>query len=442
MKIAFVSQPIDVVIPPKQNSVGACTYWAARPFARSAEVLVYGSKDINPDPSAVAAESGITFRFFAATRLDRLLFKLRTKFYKLVGSGSPVSTSRWMFPAYGRRVAQDLAKEHCDVIHLQHCSQYIPVIRAMNPRAKIILHLHGEWFSQTNPAALTSRLEQIDLLTTVGNHITEKTKRTFPRFADRCETTYNGIDPQEFARQKDYEEQRKRPIKRILYSGAVSPHKGLHILLQAFVIVARKFPNVVLDIVGPVGNYPIEENFDLRDDRELIKTIEQFYDNGLWANIKTRFSTAGSRHDKYWRHLQSLLPAELAEKVNFRGFITRAEVIDSYYESDIFAFAPIWDEGFGLPPVEAMAAGLPVVTTRSGTVPETVIDGTTGFVVEKNSVEALARGLLILLEDDDRREAMGRAGRRRMFQHFLWDSIAEDMRVRYEALSQPKTVVA
>ena len=89
-----------------------------------------------------------------------------------------------------------------------------------------------------------------------------------------------------------------------------------------------------------------------------------------------------------------------------------------------------------------MAAGLPVVTTRSGTVPETVINGVTGFVVEKNNVEELARALLILLEDDDRREAMGRAGRRRMFQHFLWDVIAEDMRARYEALSQPKTVVA
>ena len=51
---------------------------------------------------------------------------------------------------------------------------------------------------------LTGRIEQADLLTSVGNHITEKTKRTFPRLADRFETTYNGIDPQEFLREKDY----------------------------------------------------------------------------------------------------------------------------------------------------------------------------------------------------------------------------------------------
>jgi glycosyltransferase involved in cell wall biosynthesis len=64
-------------------------------------------------------------------------------------------------------------------------------------------------------------------------------------------------------------------------------------------------------------------------------------------------------------------------------------------------FEPIWDEGFGLPPVEAMAAGLPVVTSRSGTVPETLMDGVTGFVVEKNNVEELAQALLLLLRDDN-----------------------------------------
>jgi glycosyltransferase involved in cell wall biosynthesis len=131
------------------------------------------------------------------------------------------------------------------------------------------------------------------------------------------------------------------------------------------------------------------------------------------------------------------LPADVAEKVSFRGFISRSELVDTYYAADIFAFAPIWDEGFGLPPVEAMAAGLPVVTSRSGTVPETVMDGVTGFVVEKNSVEELAQALLLLLRDDDRREAMGRAGRRRVLQYFSWDAIAQGLRDRYETLRKP-----
>ena len=89
-----------------------------------------------------------------------------------------------------------------------------------------------------------------------------------------------------------------------------------------------------------------------------------------------------------------------------------------------------------------MAAGTPIVTSRSGTVPETVINGTTGLVVEKNNVEELAHALLLLLEDDERREAMGRAGRRRVMRHFTWDAIAEGMRKRYETLVRAGNEVA
>jgi glycosyltransferase involved in cell wall biosynthesis len=442
LKIAFVNQPFDTIIPPNQNSVGACTYWVARPFARSAKVLVYGIKDTNPDPAFLAARYGIDFRLFPATRSDRLLFSARKKYGKIFRPGSQISTSKWTFPDYGRQVALDLAKENCDVIHLQHCSQYLPIIRTHNPRAKIVLHLHSEWFSQSDPVALTGRIQQADLLTSVGNHITEKTKRTFPRLADRFETTYNGIDPQEFMRDKDYASLRKRRMKRILYSGAVSPHKGLHVLLDAFVLVAHKYPEVVLDIVGPIGSYPLEENFDLRDDRALIAQITPFYKTSLWSLVKSRLFPKASRKGTYLRYLEGRLPAEVAEKVSFRGFISRAELVESYYESDIFAFAPIWDEGFGLPPLEAMAAGTPIVTSRSGTVPETVINGTTGLVVEKNNVEELAQALLLLLQDDERREAMGRAGRRRVMRHFTWDAIAEGMRKRYETLVRAGDEVA
>jgi glycosyltransferase involved in cell wall biosynthesis len=439
MKIAFVNQPIDTIIPPNQNSVGACTYWVARPFAKSAEVLVYGIKDTNiGDPASLAAEYGIQFRFFAATWFDRLLFSIRRKYGKSFRAGSQVSTSRWTFPDYGRQVALDLKKQNCDVIHLQHCSQYIPVIRAHNPRAKIVLHLHSEWFSQSNPAVLTDRIAKVDLLTTVGNHITEKTKRTFPMFADRCETTYNGIDAQEFAREKDYAALRRRRVKRIFYSGAVSPHKGVHLLLDAFVLVARQYPDVVLEIVGPIGNYPIEENFDLRDDRGLIETIAPFYETSIWSLLKSRLFRNAPRKETYLRYLEARLPADVAGKVSFRGFISRSELVDTYYAADVFAFPPIWDEGFGLPPVEAMAAGVPVVASRSGTVPETVINGSTGFVVEKDNVEELAHALLMLLKDDDHREAMGRAARRRALQRFSWDAVAEEMRDRYEILCKPE----
>lgn len=434
MKIAFVNQPIDTILPPNQNSVGACTYWVARSLARSANVVVYGLTDNHLNPAPFARESGIDFRFFPATWWDQFLFSLQKKLAKVFARSTPLSTSKWLFPDYGRQVATDLQQQNCDVIHLQHCSQYAPPIRRLNPRAKIVLHLHTEWFSQSDPAIIANRLDAVDLVTTVGNYVTEKTKRTFPELASRCETTYDGFDPLEFATDHDYAASRRRQVKRILYTGAVSPHKGLHVLLKAFVLLSRQYPNVLLEIAGTVGNYPIEENFDLRDE-QTISEVAPFYATPFWSLVGSKLMRRpADTKGNYFRYLKASLPEDLADRVSFLGQLERKELVEHYYGADIFAFAPIWNEGFGLPPLEAMAAGLPVVTSRSGTVVETVVDGKTGFVVEKNNPEELANALLLLLNDEDRREAMGRAGRLRALEHFSWDNIAEGMHARYQAL--------
>ena len=84
--------------------------------------------------------------------------------------------------------------------------------------------------------------------------------------------------------------------------------------------------------------------------------------------------------------------------MSFLGMFQRPELVARYYQSDIFAFAPIWDEGFGLPPVEAMAAGLPVVSSRSGPMVETVVDGKTGILVEKNDADEFGTGAFIVAQ--------------------------------------------
>jgi glycosyltransferase involved in cell wall biosynthesis len=438
MKIAFVSQPIDTIVPPNQNSVGTCTLGAARKLARYADIVVYGLKDNHKNQAASVVKDGINFRFLPSTLLDRMLFDAQKEYAKLFHRFSPISASSWLFPDYGRQVAVDLQHEDCDVIHLQHCSQYAPIIRALNPQAKIVLHLHAEWFSQIDPAVLATRLKAVDLLTTVGDYVTEKTRRAFPAVAHRCATTYNGVDVQEFPGDADYSAGRKRKVKRVLYCGTVSPHKGVHVLCQAFALVAREFPDVHLDVVGPWGNYPIEENFDLNDVK-TIKMVAPFYATSHWSIMKSMINHSSPRKSEYLTYLETNLPPDVARKVSFLGMIPRRELLDRYYSSDVFAFPPIWNEGFGLPPVEAMAAGLPVVASRSGTIEETVVQGLTGFLVEKNNVGELAQGLLLLLKDDARREAMGRAGRRRVLKHFTWSRIAAGMYTRYEQLCERDT---
>ena len=435
MKIGFVNQPIDTILPPYQNSVGACTFGAARSLAKLCDVVAYGMSNVHQ--SSPVFDRNARFHFLPSTLKDRWIGRLRRKYLRLVQTSSPISSSPWQFPDFGRHVAIALQQQKCDVIYLQHCLSYAPVIRARNPRSKIVLHLHAEWFSQNKPARLQRWLRHVDLVTTVSHYITEKTKRDFPAIADRCETTYNGIEAEDFVRDRDSGATRSAK-KRILYSGAVSPHKGLHVLVEAFKLVVERFPNVQLDVAGPIGNYPFQENFDLRDQEQLDR-LARFYKRDAPPHLRAKFSSATSSAETYLSYLKHLVPQKITGKVTFLGFIPRAHLIDRYYSADVFAFTPVWNEGFGIPPVEAMAAGVPVVASRSGGVVETVIHRQTGFLVEKNNPQQVADAILTLLENDALREAMGKCARQHILNHFTWDRVAADLHKRYRGLCLPNS---
>ena len=64
VKIAFVNQPIDTILPPYQSSVGACTYGAACSLSKSCEIIVYGTMNQHKDFPADFREQNVYFRFF------------------------------------------------------------------------------------------------------------------------------------------------------------------------------------------------------------------------------------------------------------------------------------------------------------------------------------------------------------------------------------------
>jgi glycosyltransferase involved in cell wall biosynthesis len=435
MKVAFVNQPIDTILPPRQNSVGACTYGVAPILAGSCEVVVYGSSDCHEKFGEQYSEQGVTYKFFHSTRADRWLFQARKKYSRLAPGAAPLSTSTLLHPSFARRVAIDLQKQACDVIHIQHCSQCVPVIREYNPRAKIVLHLHAEWFSQGDPRVFEQRLKNVDLVTAVSGYVVNKTKQDFPAIADRCEVTYNGIDAREFTRERDYSAARGGKLKRILYAGAISPHRGLHVLLEAFKTVVEKYPNVHLDLVGPQGNYALQETFDIRD-QALRKSVAPYYVFRPLSLVKGKLFPKSPNRASYKSCLEEMMPAKVAEKVTFHGWVGhRPQLIEHYYRGAIFVLPSICNDSFGIPVVEAMASGAPVVASRSGGVVETVKNRETGFIVEKNDAQQMAQALLRLLEDDALRESMGKAGRERALTYFTWDKVAGDMLKRYQRLS-------
>ena len=413
--------------------MGASIYTIAREFARHSNVVVYGLSDFQSGAPA-GVYDGVEYRFLPAAASDLRFARMRAFTAKLVQFSMPVSTSSMFYPDFGRQVAADLAREHWDVIHVQHCSQFIPAIRRMNPRAKIVLHIHTEWFSQSDFSELARRIQGLDVLLTVSDFVTQKTRRNFPQIAARCQTLYNGIDMKEFDHDKDYAEGAGRTQRRILYAGGVWPHKGAHVAIEAFKLVAEQYPDVVMDLVGPQGDYPLEEACDLRDQVTLAR-MAHFFKKKPFAVLKSKLlRKPASKNNDYLDYLKAKLSPELRQRVTFHGFVSRGDLVQLYYNADVFIYPPIWNEAFGCTPLEAMAAGVPVVVSRCGGIVETVQDNRTGFVVEPDNAASLADAMLRLLNDNALRERMGRAGRERALQ-FTWNAITRDMHTRYQELA-------
>jgi glycosyltransferase involved in cell wall biosynthesis len=108
-------------------------------------------------------------------------------------------------------------------------------------------------------------------------------------------------------------------------------------------------------------------------------------------------------------------------KVRFTGRLTREELVQHYNTARI-AVVPSLYEGFGLPAGEAMACGTPVIATTGGALPEVV--GDAGMLVPPADADALAAAIKQLLNDQQARQRMSEAGKKRVREQFNWEQAA------------------
>jgi len=112
------------------------------------------------------------------------------------------------------------------------------------------------------------------------------------------------------------------------------------------------------------------------------------------------------------------------------GPLTKSQLHSLYRAADLFVY-PSWYEGFGLPPLEAMASGLPVVVSNRGSLPETV--GEAGLQVDPDAPERIAEAVQRLLHDERLRENLRVRGLQRAAQ-FRWEETAEQTLRLYRSL--------
>jgi alpha-1,3-rhamnosyl/mannosyltransferase len=166
----------------------------------------------------------------------------------------------------------------------------------------------------------------------------------------------------------------------------VEPRKDLPNLVRAFDAVAAAHPELELVIAGPTG----------------------------WGEERLHAAVAQATHRTRIRRI---------------GWVAdRDQLLEG---AAVFAYPSIY-EGFGLPPLEAMAAGVPVVTTRAGAIPEVV--GDAALLVPVGDADALAAGLERALTDEEERRRLIDAGGRRVAR-YGWDRAGRAMVELYQRLA-------
>jgi glycosyltransferase involved in cell wall biosynthesis len=105
--------------------------------------------------------------------------------------------------------------------------------------------------------------------------------------------------------------------------------------------------------------------------------------------------------------------------IQFQRYPSDEELKELYCSADVFVF-PSWVEGWGSPPMEAMACGTACVTTDVGGVPDYAIAGVTALVVPPREPNKIAEAVITLLKDDDKRNQIAKAGYD-YIQQFTWD---------------------
>ena len=189
------------------------------------------------------------------------------------------------------------------------------------------------------------------------------------------EIIYNGIEESWMDKNVSFDEKENY----ILYVGNVKPHKNLVRALKAFSLL--KDNNVKFKIVGK----------------------------------KDGFITKDTEIDKIAKHLKN--------RVEFTGYVSDDELKKLYKKAKIFLFPSLY-EGFGIPPLEAMASGTPVISSNVASLPE--VCGDSAYYVNPYDVNDIAKGMETVLKDEELQKELVQEGLERV-KLYSWEKSANKL---------------
>lgn len=287
-----------------------------------------------------------------------------------------------------------------DLVHIFNRPRWVNKVANRFPNMKISLSVHNEMFLPSKIPAIDGVrcINKLEFISTVSRFIATEIVTLYPQAEGKVYPVYSGVDIKKYlpvwskkAAKIRHKLRKKHALAGkyvVLYVGRFSPKKGAHILLRAMHTVAKAIPNTALVFVG-----------------------------SKWYGE--------NREDAYVKHIRQLAE-QLEIDVVFTGFLPPSEVTSYYYLGDVFVCASQWQEPLARVHYEAMAAGLPTITTNRGGNAE-VIQGN-GIVIDAyDQPEAFAEAIQLLHERPELAKKMGRRGRKLAESKYSWERVADEL---------------
>ena len=290
-----------------------------------------------------------------------------------------------------------------ELVHIFNRPLWVPLLSQKLQKAKFGLSIHNEMFLPEKIPYETGVkcIENLEYITTVSKFISDGIRKIYPIADKKLNVVYSGVDVDKYQPGWSIQgvENRnalksKLNIKKdkiILYVSRLSPKKGSDIVLKAMKIVMESRNDVAMVIVGS----------------------KWYGDNKV---------------DDYIQSLNALAKT-LKGPVVFTGFVPPSEIAGYYSLGDVFICASQWEEPLARVHYEAMAAGLPIITTNRGGNAEVVREEYgNGIVIEDYSnPNAYAEKINYLLNNPIEAMKLGKAGRNYVVEKYRWERVANDL---------------
>ncbi|WP_037464188.1 glycosyltransferase family 4 protein [Shimazuella kribbensis] len=304
------------------------------------------------------------------------------------------------------------AKQY-DLIHVFNRPKFVPAIKQVAPHARLILSMHNDMFllEKIDLGTATTAIESLEKIVTVSNYVGNTIAKQYPQAQEKLRTIYSGVDIQRYIPSSEMVRKQEREALRrqhqlqnkkvILFVGRLTAKKGVDKLVLAMHSLKKKHPDIALVLVGS----------------------KWYSDEGI---------------SDYVAYVHALAQRSVVPVVT-TGFVDPKEVHKWFWAGDIFVCTSLWQEPLARVHYEAMAAGLPIVTTARGGNPEVIQSRENGLIVQNpEDPEAFATSISTILSDVALKKHMSEVGRKLAIQKYGFKRVANDILSVWESPNENK----